>query len=172
MLWQSGQGQFSHPQPVHALLVMAAIIAPHLSTAERVTAAGSAAYYLGVLERRVVALGVSVATLAVAGSAGASCVRMTAAEQRARADIVFDGVALDGATATGIERFRVVRYRKGAGPRIVRVRTGRKRYAGGGGVVTSVSIDAARGQTWRLYARRVRSGIFETNVCDGSRRLR
>jgi hypothetical protein len=137
-----------------------------------VTATGSAAYYFGMLERRVVALSVSLAALAVAGSAAASCVRMTPAQQRARADIIFDGVALDGPTATGIERFRVVRYRKGAGPRIVRLRTGRKRHPDGGGVVTSVSIDAARGQTWRIYARRLRPGLFETNVCDGSRRLR
>jgi hypothetical protein len=97
---------------------------------------------------------------------------MTAAQQRARADIIFDGVALDGPTATGIARFRVIRYRKGRGPRIVRLRTGRRLYPGGGGVVTSVSIDAARGETWRIYARRLRRGVFQTTVCDGSRRLR
>ncbi len=34
---------------------------------------------------------------------------MTAAQQRARAQIIFNGVALDGPTATGIERFRVIR---------------------------------------------------------------
>jgi hypothetical protein len=97
---------------------------------------------------------------------------MTAAEQRARADIIFDGVALDGPTATGIERFRVIRYRKGRGPRLVRIRTGRKRLPDGGMVVTSVSIDAARGEKWRIYARRLRTGSFQTTVCDGSRRLR
>ena len=125
-----------------------------------------------MLQRRVVILGISVPSLVLAASAAASCVLMTPAEQRARADLIFDGIALDGTTATGIERFRVIRYRKGTGPRIVRLRTGRKRYSGGGGVVTSVSIDSHRGETWRIYARRLRSGIFETNVCDGSRRLR
>jgi len=97
---------------------------------------------------------------------------MTAAQQRARAHIIFNGVALDGPTATGIERFRVIRYLKGRGPKIVRLSTGRKRYPGGGGVTTSVSIDARRGQTWRIYARPLRPGIFQTTVCDGSRRLR
>lgn len=125
-----------------------------------------------MLSRYAAILSVSLASLVVAPSAAASCLPMTPAQQRARADLIFDGVALDGPTASGVERFRVIRYRKGTGPRIVRVSTGRKRYAGGGGVVTSVSIDAARGQTWRIYARRLRAGIFQTTVCDGSRRLR
>jgi hypothetical protein len=125
-----------------------------------------------VLQPRILIFGIIVATLVLAPSAAASCVRMTAAQQRARADIIFNGVALDGPTTTGIERFRVVRYLKGTGPKILRLRTGRKRYAGGGGVTTSVSIDARRGETWRIYARRLRPGIFQTTVCDGSRRLR
>ncbi len=125
-----------------------------------------------MLNRRAVLSTVCLASLVLAASAGASCVPMTAAQQRARADLIFDGVALDGPTASGIERFRVTRYRKGTGPRIVRVRTGRKRYSDGSGVTTSVSIDAARGQRWRIYARHVRRDIYETNLCDGSRRLR
>jgi len=125
-----------------------------------------------VVNRQIVILSSLLAGLVLAASAAASCVPMTFAQQRARADIIFDGVALDGPTSTGIERFRVVRYRKGRGPQIVRLRTGRKRYAGGGGVVTSVSIDARRGETWRIFARRLSPGLFETNMCDGSRRLR
>jgi hypothetical protein len=115
---------------------------------------------------------VAVVGLAIAATASASCIPMTAAQQRARANIIFDGVALDGATASGIERFRVLRYQKGTGPRIVRLRTGRKLFSNGSGTTTSVSIDAARGEKWRLFARRVRPGLFETNVCDGSHRLR
>src|SRR6266508_6945671 len=125
-----------------------------------------------MVNRWTVILSSLFAGLVLAASAAASCVPMTAAQQRARADVIFDGVALDGPTASGIERFRVIRYRKGTGPRIVRVSTGRRRYPGGGGVVTSVSIDAARGQKWRIYARRLKPGIFQTTVCDGSRRLR
>jgi hypothetical protein len=124
------------------------------------------------VNRRVVILSSILTGLVLAGSAAASCVPMTAAQKRARAHIIFDGVALDGPTASGIERFRVIRYRKGRGPRIVRLRTGRKQYPGGGGVVTSVSIDAKRGQTWRIFARRLRRGVYQTTVCDGSRRLR
>jgi hypothetical protein len=125
-----------------------------------------------MLQRRVLSLGVILASLVVAEPAAASCVPMTAAQQRARAHIIFIGVAVDGPTATGIERFRVTRYLKGNGPGIVRLSTGRKRYPGGGGVITSVSIDARRGATWRIYARRLRPGIFQTTVCDGSRRVR
>lgn len=124
-----------------------------------------------MLHRSVVCLLAFLASLLVATTAAASCIPMTAVQQRARADLIFDAVALDGPTASGIERFRVIRYRKGSGPRIVRVETGRKKYPSGGGVVTSVSIDARRGQTWRIYARRVRRGLWETNVCDGSKRL-
>lgn len=121
---------------------------------------------------RASAIAVFAASLALASSAAASCIQMTPTQQRARADVIFDGVALDGPTARGIERFRVVRYRKGSGPRVIGVRTGRKLFPNGSGQTTSVSIDAARGQTWRIYARRTRRGLFETNVCDGSRRLR
>lgn len=127
---------------------------------------------LVLLQPRVLIFCVVFASLVLAPAAAASCVPITAAQQRARAHIIFNGVALDGPTATGIERFRVIRYLKGKGPKIVRISTGRKRYPGGGGVTTSVSIDARRGQTWRIYARRLRPGIFQTTVCDGSRRLR
>ena len=96
---------------------------------------------------------------------------MTAAQQRARAHIIFKGVALDGLTATGIQRFRVIRYLKGNGPKTVRLITGRKRLRGGVTVISSESIDASRGETWRIYARRVKPRLFQTSVCDGSRRL-
>jgi hypothetical protein len=125
-----------------------------------------------LLQVRVLILGVLLASFVLPSSAAASCVPMTAAQQRARAHIIFNGVALDGPTASGIERFRVIRYLKGKGPKIVRLSTGRKRYAGGGGVTTSVSIDSRRGETWRIYARQLRPGFFQTTVCDGSRRLR
>lgn len=124
------------------------------------------------MRRLAIFLGAATAVLVLAAAAAASCIRMSPAEQRARADLIFDAVALDGPTATGVERFRVIRYRKGTGPQIVRVRTGRKRFANGSGMTTSVSITASRGQTWRIFARRVRRGLFETNVCDGSRRIR
>ena len=114
-----------------------------------------------------------VAALAAAvhpAEAVASCVRQTAAEQRARADVIFDGIALEGPTATGVQRFRVTRYLKASGPKIARVATGTVRRADGTGTTTSVSVVAERGQRWRIFARGSARSIVRTSVCDGSRR--
>jgi hypothetical protein len=118
----------------------------------------------------VVAAVVTAGSLIFAVAARASCVPMSSAEQRARADVIFDGVALEGPTATGVQRFRVRRYLKGRGPRIVRVATGNIRRADGSGSVTSVSIVVARGQRWRIFARGSSWRVLRTSVCDGSRR--
>lgn len=126
----------------------------------------------------VCALSLLAGSLVLASSAAShggradSCIAMTPAQQRAQAEIIFNGVALDGATATGIERFRALRYLKGKGPKIVRLITGRKSEPGGVSVITSVSIDSSPGETWRIYARSAGPGLFQTNVCLGSRRLR
>ena len=105
-----------------------------------------------------------------AAAAKASCVAMSPAEQRARADIIFDGVALEGPTATGVQRFRVTRYLKGGGPKVVRVGTGNIRRPDGSGSVTSVSVVAARAERWRILARGSARKVLRTSVCDGSRR--
>jgi hypothetical protein len=117
-----------------------------------------------------VAVFVSGAAVA-ASTANASCLPTTAAEQQARADVIFDGVALEGPTASGVQRFRVTRYRKGRGPRVVRVNTGYVRRADGTGTITSVSIVVRRGQRWRILGRGSARKVLQTNVCDGSRRL-
>jgi hypothetical protein len=109
--------------------------------------------------------------LGIVQTASASCVRTTDAEQRARAHVIFDGVALDGPTATGIQRFRVTRYRKGGGPGVVRVSTGNVRRSDGTSTVTSVSILVAQGERWRIFARGKPDRVLQTNLCDGSRRL-
>ena len=106
----------------------------------------------------------------LAAPAGASCIAMSAAEQRARAHVIFDGVALEGPTATGIQRFRVTRYLKGRGPRTVRVSTGTVRRADGSGSVTSVSIVAERAERWRIFGRGSPRQVVRTTVCEGSRR--
>jgi hypothetical protein len=103
--------------------------------------------------------------------ASASCIVTTPAEQRARADVIFDGVALEGPTATGVQRFRVTRYLKGRGPAVTRVQTGVRR-AGGGTVVSSVSLFVQRGERWRIFGRGSSSRVLQSNLCDGSRRLR
>lgn len=106
----------------------------------------------------------------LASTASASCIRMTPAERRARADVIFDGVALEGPTATGIQRFRVTRYLKAGGPAVVRVNTGNVRRADGSGTVTSVSILVKRVERWRIFARGSARKVLRTSVCDGSRR--
>jgi hypothetical protein len=103
--------------------------------------------------------------------AAASCIPLTPAQQRARADVIFVGVALEGPTATGVQRFRVRRYLKGRGPRILRVATGEVRHDDGSGTVTSVSIHVERGERWRIFARGSVRRVLRTNVCDGSKRI-
>ena len=110
------------------------------------------------------------AALALTATAYASCIAMTPAQQRARAQVIFDGRALDGPTATGIQRFRVARYLKGHGLQIVRVSTGNIRRPDGSGSVTSVSIIVRRGERWRIFAQGTPSKVLRTSVCDGSRK--
>ncbi len=111
------------------------------------------------------------AVLVGATSARASCIAQTAAEQRARADVIFDGVALEGPTATGVQRFKVLRYRKGHGPTVLRVQTGNRVFAKGTGSITSVSLVVHKGQRWRIFAQGSVRKVLQTNVCNGSRRL-
>jgi hypothetical protein len=123
-----------------------------------------------VRHKRILFIAAIVAAM-VPGVARASCIPMTPAQQRARATVIFEGQALESATATGVQRFRVSRYLKGSGPRIVRVATGEVRHAGGGGIVTSVSLHVLRGERWRIYAQGSARRILQTSVCDGSKRL-
>ena len=125
----------------------------------------------GFTGRALVAL-VSVAVgLVLAGSAAASCLPQNAAEQRARATVIFNGVALEGPTATGVQRFRVNRYLKGSGPKVVRVATGVVRNPDGSGSITSVSLMVKRGEHWRIFARGKAAKVLESNQCSGSRKI-
>lgn len=111
-----------------------------------------------------------VAAAVLASSASASCIRMSPSELRARADVIFDGVALEGPTSTGIQRFRVNRFLKSRGPSVIRVNTGNIRRADGSGIVTSVSLVVKRGERWRIFGRGPARKVLRTSVCDGSRR--
>jgi hypothetical protein len=125
-----------------------------------------------VRRRLALALGTAAAaTLLAAAAAQASCIYSTSAELRERADVIFDGVALEGPTATGVQRFKVVRYRKGRGPAIVRVQTGTIRRTDGTGSTTSVALYVKRGERWRIFARGKATRVLQSNYCDGSRRL-
>ena len=125
----------------------------------------------GMRNRAALVVAALLAAVVLASAASASCIRMTEAQQRARADLIFHAVALEGPTSTGVQRFRVTRYLKGQGPRIVRVNTGNVRRADGSGSITSVSIVVRRGERWRIYARGSASKVLRTSVCDGSRGL-
>ena len=128
-----------------------------------------------VVRRRTACVRILLAALLTAaivpGLARASCIAMTPAQQRARADVIFEGRALESATTTGVQRFRVTRYLKGSGPQIVRVATGEVRRAGGGGGVTSVSLHVLRGERWRIFAQGSARRVLHTSVCDGSKRI-
>jgi hypothetical protein len=124
------------------------------------------------MKRLVISLTAATITVAILASAAhASCVPITAAQQRARAHVIFDGVALENPTATGVQRFRVTRYRKGTGPRVVRVSTGHIRRADGTGTITSASLDVRRGERWRIFGRGSAQKVLLTSACSGSRRL-
>ena len=84
-------------------------------------------------------LAAAVTAVVLAASAQASCIPSTTAENRARASVVFVGVALEGPTPTGVQRLRVTRYLKGSGPAVVRVSTGHIRRADGSRTFSSVS---------------------------------
>lgn len=124
---------------------------------------------------RVRVLGSMIATTAVfaalSGAAVASCISATAQEQRTRASVIFDGVALENPTGTGVQRFRITRYIKGRGPHVVRVSTGFIKHADGSGTLTSVSLIVRRGERWRIYGRGSATSILRTSVCAGSRKL-
>src|SRR5688572_28197212 len=107
--------------------------------------------------RRCHALGaaaLAVAALATVAPAYGSCVPTTEREQFERATVVFDGVALEGPTASGVQQFRVDRYVKGDGADTVPVSTGVGRSPDGTGWTTSVAIDVAAGDRWRIFATR------------------
>src|SRR5687768_18581197 len=93
----------------------------------------------------------------------ASCIPQTPEQQLQNAAVVFEGVALEGPTATGVQRFRADRYVKGDGPAVVAVSTGVVARTDGSGSITSVSVEAAAGERWRVYATKSADGrVLET----------
>lgn len=122
----------------------------------------------------VVAACTAVGTATVVGPADASsaaCLRQTPTQLRAHAKLVFDGVALDGITSTGTQRFRVIRYRKGTGTAVVHVTTGWRRAPDGSLTVMSEGITPRKGERWRIFVARIADGVADTSMCSGSRRL-
>ena len=115
----------------------------------------------------------AVLALALPGLSYASCIGpLTGKQLERRADVIFIGVALEGPTETGLQRFRVDRYLKGTGPETAPVATGVVRRPDGSGSITSVSVDVKAGERWQIYAtKRSGSGVLQTSECDGSGKL-
>lgn len=103
-----------------------------------------------------------VAMLLVApAAASASCIRESAADQEARAEVIVDGtIAVDASGATTVS---VERYVKGDGPPELTL-VG----AGGAGVMSSVDIAPQAGERWRLLGKLDADGSLVTTLCDGS----
>jgi hypothetical protein len=134
-----------------------------------VTIVAAAPYLTQMTKRLIAPIAAALTCSAVfASAAAASCMPTNPTQQRARAAVIFDGVAQDGPTATGIQRFRVTRYVKGQGPRVVRVDTGFTRRADGTITVTTVSLVVHRGEHWRIFGRGSARMVIHTNVCEGS----
>jgi hypothetical protein len=111
--------------------------------------------------------------VALPATSSASCIGpLTGKQLEARADVIFVGVALEGPTPTGIQRFRVDRYLKGTGPEIEPVATGVVARPDGTGSITSVSVDVKAGERWQVYATKPsESDVLETSECAGSGKL-
>jgi hypothetical protein len=130
------------------------------------------------------ALGLAGAFLVAPGDASAlDCRPQDPDTSRARADVVFDAVALSGRQVAGRlvspARMQVLRYRKGRGPRTVPVRTGLRDQLTGLSVGTEGEFIPEAGETWRVYGRlrgtptRIRrGGVVPTSVCYGTRPIR
>ena len=113
------------------------------------------------------------------GSARASCAALSDAEQRALADVVFEGVALageiDNGTLLSPARFRVDRYLKGSGSGVVQVTTAYESSGPfgllGTSLVSTVGITPRPGERWRILAQTKSENALDTSICLGSERL-
>jgi hypothetical protein len=118
---------------------------------------------------RLTALGAATALLVCAAAdAHAACAEVSASERWKLAAVIVDARALEGPTATGVQRFRVVRYLKGGGPSVIRVATGVARKADGSGWTSGEGLFVHRGERWRIFARGSSRRVLRTSVCDGS----
>jgi hypothetical protein len=114
---------------------------------------------------------VLIATMAVTAllvrpvGAGASCVEQSSAEQQARAQVIVDGLIV-AAPRPGRSRLHVSRYLKGSGPPELIIVGGSS-----AGAVSSIDIDPAAGERWRILGRPSETGTVVTTVCDGSARV-
>jgi len=119
--------------------------------------------------RHLTALSAAAALLVLAAAdAHASCALVSASDRWKLAAVIVDARAVEGPTATGVQRFRVLRYLKGGGPAVIRVATGVAHNPDGSWVGFGEGLFVHRGERWRIFARGSSGGILRTSVCDGS----
>jgi hypothetical protein len=102
-----------------------------------------------------------------ARTASACCIWTPGADRIAGADVIFEGVALEGATEPGIQRFRVMRYLKSTGPETVSVKTGYVLLKGTTWAYasTTVAIRPDAGSEWRIFGYQTADGVLTANSC-------
>jgi hypothetical protein len=119
--------------------------------------------------------GTSGTVAGTAARAAGSCAAMSASAHLASARAVFIGTAQDGPAAEAGSagevllspaRFRVTRYLKGSGPRVVTVQTALT-TRGGSMVANEDGIQPRAGQRWRIYTTSLHMP-YQTSICDGS----
>ena len=109
---------------------------------------------------------VTVAALAFAAPAQASCVPFTEKQRRHRSDAVFVGRVLSVSSSGASARFRVLRARKGPLREGTSVRVVATPYPSS----TTIDWRPRSGQRWRVYAQR-RGDRWRTDDCLGTRRI-
>jgi hypothetical protein len=110
-----------------------------------------------------------VASAVAPPTASACCALSSEADLIAGADVIFEGVALEGATETGIQRFRVTRYLKSTGPEIVNVNTGHRSNGTFIFATSTVSIHAEAGSEWRIFGYGSPDVVVQANSCTSKR---
>lgn len=131
--------------------------------------------------RRLAALALAaVGVLGPAGPAGASCLSTNKIKAHIQADVVFDGVALEGPTVphgdqeilTSPISFRVTTYLKGEGPPVVKVDGGTPPPLEPGqpvGPFRTTLLAARPGQAWRIYGAGSPAGVLSASSCTSYR---
>jgi len=118
---------------------------------------------------REIAMAALVLASLIPGVARAMCLPATDAERFAAADIVFEGLVVQGHYSPA--PLKVLRYIKGSGPKELSIETGNVRNPDGTMTSTSVGITPRRGETWLIFGLGTRKGAVITSSCAGSRRL-
>jgi hypothetical protein len=105
----------------------------------------------------------------IPGITRAMCLPATDAERLADADIVFEGLVIEGPLSPA--RLKVLRYIKGRGPAEFAVETGNTRNPDGTITLSSTGINPHPGEAWLIYGLGTVGGAVITSSCAGSRRL-